>query len=88
MIFPYTTMAAKENQQPNSADSGVKRRLAMGPSKSPNSTGSVDVLVIRLASRNRFRIGYPCTDKDNRGHSSRKSEMGRAMTNTPPQHGH
>lgn len=60
MMRPYTTMAAKENQQPNSADRGVNKRLAIGPSSSPRSTGRVDVVVIRFASRNRFRIGYPC----------------------------
>ena len=53
-------MQAKENQQPKSAESGVKSRLAMGPSRRPNSTGSVEVVVIRFASRKRFRIGYPC----------------------------
>ncbi len=70
-------MAAKENQQPKSADSGVNRRLAIGPSKSPSSTGSVDVVVIRLASRNRFKIGYPCTDKDKRGHQQQEGQRWR-----------
>ena len=60
MMRPYATMQAKENQQPNSAESGVKSRLAMGPSRRPNSTGSVEVVVMRFASRKRFRIGYPC----------------------------
>ena len=61
MMCPYTTMAANENQQPNSADRGVNSWLAMGPSNSPRSTGKVEVVVIRFASRNRFKMGYPCT---------------------------
>ena len=60
MMRPYTTMLAKENQQPESAESGVKSRHAMGPSRRPNRTGSVEVVVIRFASKKRFRIGYPC----------------------------
>ena len=61
MMRPYTTRAVKENQQPKMAESGVKRRLATGPSSSPSSTGKVEVVVMRLARRNRFRMGYPCT---------------------------
>jgi hypothetical protein len=63
IMRPYTTIAAKENQQPKMAESGVNRRLATGPSSSPSSTGKVEVVVIRLARRNRFRMGYPCTSQ-------------------------
>lgn len=60
MMRPYTTMAAKENQQPNSAERGVNSWLAIGPFSSPSSTGRVEVVVIRFASKNRFKMGYPC----------------------------
>lgn len=51
-----TTSDASANQHPKSAEVGVTMRCARGPSSRPSSTGSVLVVVTRLASRNRLMM--------------------------------
>ena len=51
MMRPYTIRAAKENQQPKMAKSGVNRRSATSPSNSPGRTGKVEVVIMMPARR-------------------------------------